>query len=111
MTVRENEPLVTIEVTVLRATEKALLCKTGKGAEVWVARNQISSGVTEVGKRGNLTITQWLAAQKPELCAAQDTAGPGQDTAVVGDPKAIVRMLITRIAEDSAYLKRILGCG
>jgi hypothetical protein len=53
------------DVTVLRETDKALLCDI-EGEEMWIPKSQIDddSEVYEDGTEGTLIITQWLAAQK-----------------------------------------------
>lgn len=53
-------------------TEKALLVQLPDLDEVWVPKSQIVSDETElfkVGDRGTLTVTLWIAEQKPELQA------------------------------------------
>ena len=60
---------VEFEVTVLAATEKALLCELRAGRElleVWIPRSQLLDGteVEDRGDAGTLTIPHWLAEEK-----------------------------------------------
>ena len=52
-------------VTVVRATEKALLCRID-GKEHWIPQSQIDddSEVYREGDEGTLVISEWLATQK-----------------------------------------------
>jgi hypothetical protein len=52
-------------VTVLRETEKAILCEID-GKQVWLPKSQIhdDSEVYKMGTEGELVISQWLAEEK-----------------------------------------------
>lgn len=59
------DPVEIEEVTVVRETEKALLCKI-EGVEHWIPKSQINddSEVYEEGGEGTLIIPRWLADEK-----------------------------------------------
>lgn len=64
---REDDGVPFDDVTALRGTERALLCRlttdAGVRREVWIPRSQITddSEVFEVGDTGELVITSWFA--------------------------------------------------
>ena len=54
-------------VTVLRATEKALLCRIeDDDREIWIPRSQIAeeSEVEDEGDEGELFVSEWFARQE-----------------------------------------------
>lgn len=53
------------DVTVVRATEKALLCRLD-GREVWVPRSLIGddSEVADAGDEGTLVVATWFAEKE-----------------------------------------------
>lgn len=57
------------DVVVLRVTEKALLCKTPEGEEVWVPKSVVddSSEVQEAHDEGTLVVQKWFAKKTDEL--------------------------------------------
>jgi hypothetical protein len=60
------DDLVTLSnVTVKRATDKALLCEI-HGEEIWIPKSQIhdDSEVYEADTEGDLIIPRWLAEKK-----------------------------------------------
>lgn len=66
---RDHDQVVLDDVTALRATDKALLCRVtddGKSREVWVPQSQITddSEVYAVGHEGQLVVTAWWAERE-----------------------------------------------
>ena len=57
------------DVKVLRESEKALLCKTPEGAEVWVPKSVVDdeSEVKEVHDEGTLVVQKWFAKKTDDL--------------------------------------------
>lgn len=53
------------DVTVLKATDKALLCEID-GEQVWIPKGQIDddSEVFQEGQDGQLVISEWIAKEK-----------------------------------------------
>jgi hypothetical protein len=56
------------DVTAVRGTERALLCRLDDGREVWIPRSVITddSEVLDPGDEGTLVVESWFA-EKEEL--------------------------------------------
>lgn len=54
---------VTIQVTVRRHTEKAIMVEHN-GEDIWLPKSQIESRIPEAGASGDLDISDWIAEQK-----------------------------------------------
>lgn len=60
-----REPIEIEDVTVIKASDRALLIKTEDGREVWIPKSQTLEG-TEVGAEGDvgaIVIPAWLAGR------------------------------------------------
>lgn len=58
------------DVKCLRDTEKALLCRTDAGDEVWVPKSVVdenNSEVSDVGDEGVLVLEEWFAKKEDDL--------------------------------------------
>ena len=106
---------ITTMATCTKATDKAIKVKTAKG-EGWVPVKCIASQseVRKQGDTGRLVFSAWLLGQEGKEFlnpdgSPDDPASPPAASQPSGvDPKAEVRMLIQRIAADSARLKQIM---
>ena len=60
-----GDSTVTIEVTLFRETEKALLVGASKEDAVWIPRSQIvTTDLEDIGDEGFVEIPEWLAMDK-----------------------------------------------
>ncbi len=66
---RAGEERVTLNVEVLRVTDRAILVSTDDADDdIWIPKSQIDEDASEVkleeGESGVLAISQWIAEQK-----------------------------------------------
>jgi hypothetical protein len=64
---KSSDPMKSVDnLTVVRATEKAILVKTVGGKENWIPKSQIheDSQIQSFGDEGTLIISEWIYNQK-----------------------------------------------
>lgn len=63
------------DVTIVRDTGKALLCKLEEGEQIWVPKSVVdfdSSEAVDVGDKGTLVVASWFAKKTDELVGYVD---------------------------------------
>ena len=55
-----------IPATIIRETEKAILCDVGKDKLVWIPKSTVDddSEIWKVGESGEITINEWFAEKE-----------------------------------------------
>jgi hypothetical protein len=64
--VSEFKTKAIIPATIIRETEKAILCDVGKDKPAWIPKSMIDddSEIREVGESGEITISEWFARKE-----------------------------------------------